>query len=93
MRLEKPGRFVRIATSAGEAGSAKDVMLSEIEILCLALVAQGHSPRSIAGRADVPLAAIARQIEEACRKLDARNTLHAVAKACRLELLPRNIEP
>ncbi len=64
-------------------------MLNDLETLCLSLVAHGHSPASIAERAGVPRAAIAELVDAACAKLGARNTLHAVARACRLDLLVR----
>lgn len=62
-------------------------MLDELEILCLTLVAHGHSAASIAVHAGVPRNAIGDLLTTACSKLQADNLLHAVAKACRLDLL------
>jgi len=62
-------------------------MLDELEILCLTLVAYGHSATSIAIHADVPRNAIGELLSRACGKLQADNLLQAVAKACRLDLL------
>lgn len=72
------------------AGRGWGAMLNDLETICLSLLAQGHSRTSIAERAGVSRTAVAGLIEAACGKLGARNTLHAVARACQLDLLTQD---
>ncbi len=67
-------------------------MLNDLETMCLSLVAHGHSPAAIADRAGVSRTAIAGLVAAARTKLGARNTLHAVALASRLDLVMREFE-
>jgi DNA-binding CsgD family transcriptional regulator len=61
--------------------------LAPLELRCLALAAHGQTREDMMRETDIPMERIDRSLEEAMRKLRAKNLAEAIFRAARLELI------
>ncbi|WP_026616460.1 LuxR C-terminal-related transcriptional regulator [Ensifer aridi] len=61
--------------------------LAPLEVRCLALAAHGRTRQDMVRETDISMERIDRALEEAMRKLRAKNLAEAIFRAARLELI------